>query len=115
MTDNSFSIDVAAIRDRARQKMDRGPVTEYYGTDPAKVVEVLNEVLATEIVCWMRYSLLNGLNDKTRLYASVLYVDENGIELHIIQVTSLSLVERAQSPGLLWVYTRFALLHRIAA
>ncbi len=56
MTDNTFSIDVAAIRDRARQKMDRGPVTEYYGTDPAKVVEILNEVLATEIVCWMRYT-----------------------------------------------------------
>ena len=56
MTDNSFSIDVAAIRDRARQKMDHGPVTEYYGADPAKVVEILNEVLATEIVCWMRYS-----------------------------------------------------------
>jgi len=56
MTDNSFSIDVAAIRDRARQKMERGPVTEFYGTDPDKVVEILNEVLATEIVCWMRYS-----------------------------------------------------------
>ena len=36
--------------------MDRGPVTEYYGTDPAKAVEILNEVLATEVVCWMRYS-----------------------------------------------------------
>ncbi len=56
MTENSFSIDVAAIRDRARQKMGRGPVTEDYGTDPGKVVELLNEVLATEIVCWMRYS-----------------------------------------------------------
>ena len=41
---------------RLGQKMDRGPVTEYYGTDPDKVVEILNEVLATEIVCWMRYS-----------------------------------------------------------
>jgi bacterioferritin len=56
VTDDSFSIDVAAIRDRARQKMDRGPVTEDYGADPAKVVEILNEVLATEIVCWMRYT-----------------------------------------------------------
>lgn len=56
MADNSFSIDVAAIRDRARQKMDRGPVTETYGTDPDKVVAILNDVLATEIVCWMRYS-----------------------------------------------------------
>jgi bacterioferritin len=56
VTDNSFSINVAAIRDRARQKMDRGPVTEDYGADPAKVVEILNEVLSTEIVCWMRYT-----------------------------------------------------------
>jgi bacterioferritin len=56
VTDNSFSVDVAAIRDRARQKMDRGPVTEYYGTDPDKVVKILNEALATEIVCWMRDS-----------------------------------------------------------
>ena len=44
MMDNSFSIDVAAIRDRARQKMDRGAVTEDYGADPAKVVEILNDI-----------------------------------------------------------------------
>jgi bacterioferritin len=56
MTHNSFSIDVAAIRDRARRKMDAGPVTESYGTDPEKVIAILNEVLATELVCWMRYS-----------------------------------------------------------
>jgi bacterioferritin len=56
MPGSSFSIDVAAIRDRARQKMDQGPVTGSYGKDPADVVAVLNEVLATEIVCWMRYS-----------------------------------------------------------
>ena len=31
-------------------------MTEYYGTDPDKVVAILNEVLATEIVCCMRYS-----------------------------------------------------------
>ena len=45
MTGNSFSIDVAAIRDRARQKMGRGPVTEYYGTDPEKVVEHADDIL----------------------------------------------------------------------
>jgi hypothetical protein len=33
VTDNSFSIDVAAIRDRARQKMDRGPVTGEHADD----------------------------------------------------------------------------------
>jgi bacterioferritin len=56
MPDTSFSIDVAAIRDRARQKLDRGPVTEAYGKDVGQVIEVMNDILATEIVCWMRYS-----------------------------------------------------------
>jgi bacterioferritin len=56
MADHSFSLDVAAIRERARQKMDRGPVTHSYGRDPEHVIAILNEVLATEIVCWMRYS-----------------------------------------------------------
>lgn len=56
MPGSSFSVDATAIRDRARQKMDQGPVTEAYGKDPADVIGVLNEVLATEIVCWMRYS-----------------------------------------------------------
>lgn len=55
MTDNSFSIDVAAIRERARQKMENGPVMTSYGRDPKEVISVLNDVLATEIVCWMRY------------------------------------------------------------
>ncbi len=56
MASKSFSIDVAAIRDRARQKMDQGPVTSSYGKDAGEVVGILNEVLATEFVCWMRYS-----------------------------------------------------------
>ncbi|MEU5988356.1 DUF892 family protein [Spirillospora sp. NPDC047418] len=56
MADNSFSIDVAAIRERARAKMTDGPVTENYGRSPEEVIGVLNDVLATEIVCWMRYA-----------------------------------------------------------
>jgi bacterioferritin len=56
MAGNSFAIDVAAIRDRARQKMHQGPVTESYGRDPKEVIAVLNDVVATEIVCWMRYT-----------------------------------------------------------
>src|SRR4051812_8539659 len=56
MADNSFSIDVARIRERARQKMADGPVTAGYKRSPDEVIGVLNDVLATEIVCWMRYS-----------------------------------------------------------
>ncbi|HEY1706136.1 MAG TPA: DUF892 family protein [Trebonia sp.] len=56
MASNSFSADISAIRDRARQKMAEGPITEGYRKDPKEVISVLNEVLATEIVCWMRYA-----------------------------------------------------------
>ncbi|QFG24436.1 bacterioferritin [Actinomadura sp. WMMB 499] len=56
MADNSFSIDVAAIRERARQKMDVGPVTDGYDRSVEQVISVLNDVVATEVVCWMRYA-----------------------------------------------------------
>jgi bacterioferritin len=56
MPAGSFTTDITAIRERARQKMEDGPVTASYGKDPKDVIAVLNEVLATEIVCWMRYT-----------------------------------------------------------
>jgi bacterioferritin len=56
MAAGSFTTDITAIRERARGKMADGPVTGSYGKDPKDVIAVLNEVLATEIVCWMRYT-----------------------------------------------------------
>jgi bacterioferritin len=56
MSVSSFSADIATIRERARSRMSEGPVTEGYRKDPKEVISVLNEVLATEIVCWLRYS-----------------------------------------------------------
>ncbi len=56
MPAGSFTADITAIRERARQKMGEGPVTGSYGKDPREVIAVLNEVLATEIVRWMRYT-----------------------------------------------------------
>jgi bacterioferritin len=53
---STFTADVAVIRQRAREKMDKGPVTVAYGKKVEDVLSVLNDVLATEIVCWMRYS-----------------------------------------------------------
>ena len=50
-----FVSDVAAIRRRARQHMERGAVTENYQGDAGEVVNVLNDALATEIVCILRY------------------------------------------------------------
>jgi bacterioferritin len=52
---SEFVSDVNKIRQRARQHMEKGAVTENYRADRAQVIKVLNEVLATEIVCNLRY------------------------------------------------------------
>jgi bacterioferritin len=53
--DGPFITDVAALRQRAREKMYEGAVTENYGLNPEHVCKVLNDSLATEIVCVLRY------------------------------------------------------------
>jgi bacterioferritin len=50
-----FLTDIETIRERARQEIDKGPVTDAYGADLERVLRVLNEALATEIVCTLRY------------------------------------------------------------
>lgn len=52
---NTFKADIDEIRRRAREKMEEGAVTAFYQADREKVIEVLNEVLATEVVCTLRY------------------------------------------------------------
>ena len=50
-----FLTDVETLRARAREHIDQGPITAAYGADRNRVIEVLNEALATEIVCVLRY------------------------------------------------------------
>jgi len=50
-----FLTDVQTLRERARRHMDQGAVTESYGADRDTVVNVLNQALATELVCVLRY------------------------------------------------------------
>jgi len=52
---SEFLSDIKAIRRRARQHIEQGPVTEGYKAEREKVIAVLNEVLATELVCVLRY------------------------------------------------------------
>ncbi|GAB3158484.1 ferritin-like domain-containing protein [Micromonospora sonneratiae] len=53
---NQFALDVTKIRDEARQRMEEGPVTATYGGDTNPVLDILNQVVATEIVCYLRYT-----------------------------------------------------------
>lgn len=52
---NSFLTDISEIRRRARQHIEDGAVTDSYKGDRKVVLRVLNEALATEIVCVLRY------------------------------------------------------------
>jgi bacterioferritin len=54
--DNQFAIDVTKIREDARARMQDGPVTGAYEGDTKRIIEILNDVVATEIVCFLRYS-----------------------------------------------------------
>lgn len=51
----SFVRDVEEIRQRAEHKLEEGAVTQSYKGDVDKTISILNEALATEIVCVLRY------------------------------------------------------------
>ena len=55
MADKPFLTDIKTLRERARQHIQNGAVTEVYTADRETVVKLLNEALATEIVCVLRY------------------------------------------------------------
>lgn len=52
---SSFLTDIETLRARAREHVEAGPVTDAYGADLPRVVAVLQEALATELLCVLRY------------------------------------------------------------
>ena len=52
-----FLTDVKTLRERARQHLERGNRTSTYVGDVNKTIEILQSVLATEIVCVLRYTM----------------------------------------------------------
>ena len=50
-----FLTDVKTLRDRARKHIDEGSVTAGYAADRDTVLKLLNDALATELVCTLRY------------------------------------------------------------
>jgi bacterioferritin len=53
--DKPFLSDITELRRRARKHIEEGAVTERYQADRETVIKLLNEALATEIVCVLRY------------------------------------------------------------
>lgn len=66
MNENTFVTDIQTIRNRARQHIEQGAVTEGYKADRQAVISLLNEALATELVCVLRYKrhyfMASGIN-----------------------------------------------------
>jgi bacterioferritin len=50
-----FLTDVKTLRARARQHIEEGAVTATYGDNAGTAIKVLNDALATEIICVLRY------------------------------------------------------------
>src|SRR4030095_9619761 len=55
MPDKPFLTDIKTLRQRARQHIENGAVTQGYQADRDTVIRILNDALATEIVCVLRY------------------------------------------------------------
>ena len=53
----TFVSDVKELRRRAREHIDQGAVTQNYGGDVHQTIDILQSVLATEIVCVLRYTM----------------------------------------------------------
>jgi bacterioferritin len=78
-----FLTDVETLRKRARENIDKGPVTDAYGADLPRVIDVLNQALATELVCVLRYKrhyfTAQGLNAQA---AAAEFLEHAGEEAH---------------------------------
>jgi bacterioferritin len=66
MTKKPFLSDIQTLRDRARRHIEQGAITDAYQADRETVLRLLNEALATEIICVLRYRrhyfMASGLN-----------------------------------------------------
>ena len=69
LTEKGFIENVEAIRERARQHIEQGSVTDTYRADRNAIVNLLNDALATELVCVLRYKrhyfMTTGLNARS--------------------------------------------------
>jgi len=61
-----FLTDIQELRRRAREHMEQGAITHGYKADRDTVIQILNDVVATEIVCVLRYKrhyyMANGIH-----------------------------------------------------
>jgi len=83
-----FLTDIQELRRRAQQDMEKGSVPSTYGLDLQQAIDVLNRVLASEIVCVLRYKrhyfMARGLNAEP--IAQEFLQHANDEQMHVDQV-----------------------------
>src|SRR5436190_5779991 len=101
MAAQQFLTDIKTIRARARQHLERGAVTEGYRADRETVLRLLNEALATEIVCVLRYKrhyyMASGINAKS--VAAEFLEHANEEQAHADQI-AMRIVQLGGAPNL---------------
>ncbi len=73
-----FLTDVMTLRERARKNFDDGAIGSNYVGDVGKTIEILQSVLATELVCVLRYTMHSIAASGISSEAVVTLRDESG-------------------------------------
>lgn len=101
MSDKPFLSDIETLRERARRHIERGAVTEGYAADRETVIRILNEALATEIVCVLRYRrhhfMATGINAQSVAQEFLEHANEE--QVHADQIAQ-RIVQLGGAPNL---------------
>lgn len=88
MGNKPFLTDIKTLRERARQHIEQGAVTPGYKADRKTVIKLLNEALATEIVCVLRYKrhyfMATGINSQSVAQEFLQHANEE--QMHADQI-----------------------------
>jgi len=88
MAKKPFLTDIQTLRKRARQHIEQGAITPGYRADRDTVVKILNEALATEIVCILRYRrhhfMATGINAEPAAAEFLTHANEE--QMHADQI-----------------------------
>src|SRR6185295_15512265 len=92
--------DVQTLRKEARRHIEEGAVTQGYCADRDKVLQMLNEALATELVCVLRYRhdyfVARGLKAKV---AAAEFLEHANQELEHADMISERIVQLGGEPN----------------
>jgi bacterioferritin len=96
-----FLTDVKTLRERARKEIKQGAVTPGYRADRKTVIKILNEALATEIVCVLRYKrhfyMASGINAQSVAQEFLQHANEE--QMHADQIAQ-RIVQLGGEPNL---------------